>query len=192
MRWAIDPCVPWKGCGPLEVADQTGSLDKALESWLANESSTPTGFLLPVPHVEQDEADDPLAPMKADLKTLAGGLALVETTAVGFGEGRDAAPQKDWIPSRLDRLHRRHCVRSGKTQISPDFRLAESLRSCSGIGPTGAQAGASGDAGPIAPVCLRSFEAGVGIRQSGQIRYGHRTSGGLGGPAARINPQTRT
>ena len=58
---------------PLEVADQTGSPDKALESWLANESSTPTGFLLPVPHAEQDEADDPLAPMKADLKTLAGG-----------------------------------------------------------------------------------------------------------------------
>ena len=65
MRWAIDPCVPWKGYGPLEVAGQTGSLDKALESGLANESSTPTGFLLPVPHAEQDEADDPLAPLFA-------------------------------------------------------------------------------------------------------------------------------
>ena len=51
--------------------------------------------MLPVPQGEdadQDEEDDPLAAMKADLKSLGGGLALVETTAAGFGEGRGAAP----------------------------------------------------------------------------------------------------
>ena len=26
LTWAVDPCAPWKGCGPLELADQTGSL----------------------------------------------------------------------------------------------------------------------------------------------------------------------
>ena len=104
LTWAVDPANPWRGCGPLELADQTGSLVGALESSLSNESSTPTGFLLPVPQgddADQDEEDDPLVELKADLKTLGGGLALVETTAAGFGEGRGAAPQKDWIPYRL-------------------------------------------------------------------------------------------
>ena len=39
--------------------------------------------------------------MQSDLKSLGGDLAPVVTTAAGFGEGRGAVPQKDWIPSRL-------------------------------------------------------------------------------------------
>ena len=84
------------------------------DSLLASESSTPTGFLLPAPQGEdadQDEEDDPLAAMKADLKTLAGGLALVETTAAG-----------------LDQLPRRHCVRSARTWAGRSWRRAESAR----------------------------------------------------------------
>ena len=57
LTCAVDAARPWKGMGPLEIADQTGSLG--------------------------------------------GDLALVETTAAGFGEGRGAVPQKDWIPPRL-------------------------------------------------------------------------------------------
>ena len=29
-----------------------------------------------------------------------GGLALIETTAAGFSEGRQAAPREDWVPKR--------------------------------------------------------------------------------------------
>ena len=48
-----------------------------------------------------DEADDPLKSLKADIRTARGKALLVETTSAGFGEGRSAAPQRDWMPSRL-------------------------------------------------------------------------------------------
>ena len=104
FRYAVDPDSPWQGCGPLDVAEATGVLAAHLEVSLGNEAGTPHGFLLPVPQGEdadQDEEDDSLAEMKTDLGQLAGGLSIVETTAAGWGEGRGAAPQKDWMPNRL-------------------------------------------------------------------------------------------
>ena len=104
FRYAVDPDSPWKGCGPLDVAEATGALAANLEVSLGNEAGTPHGYIMPVPQgedVDQDEEDDPLAEMKSDLGHLAGGLSIVETTAAGWGEGRGAAPQKDWMANRL-------------------------------------------------------------------------------------------
>ena len=104
FRYAVDPDSPWKGCGPLDVAEATGELAANLEVSLGNEAGTPHGFLLPVPQgddADLDSEDDPLAVMKSDLGQLAGGLSIVETTAAGWGEGRGAAPQRDWMPNRL-------------------------------------------------------------------------------------------
>ena len=103
MTWATEPGAPYRGLGPLEVADLTGSLCGSLEKSLSDEAATPHGFLMPVPQVDEVEDDeiDPLEDMRADLKGLDGGLSLVETTFSGGGEGRSASPQKDWIPSRL-------------------------------------------------------------------------------------------
>ena len=85
------------------MADATGALSGSLERSLANEAKTPHGFLLPVPAADEvtEDETDPLADMKKDLAGLDGGLSVVETTHHGWGEGRGAAPQKDWMPNRL-------------------------------------------------------------------------------------------
>ena len=44
---------------------------------------------------------DPLAALKQDIRTARGKALLVETAAAGWGEGRTAAPQRDWQASRL-------------------------------------------------------------------------------------------
>ena len=54
------------------------------------------GHVLPLPRVT--EAEDSL---KADLKNLSGGLAVVETSSAGFGEGRVAAPSGDYKQQRI-------------------------------------------------------------------------------------------
>ena len=55
--------------------------------------------------VPQDGGDgggeDPLAEIKADIKTARGRALFVETVAAGWGEGRGAAPMSDWKPQRL-------------------------------------------------------------------------------------------
>ena len=38
---------------------------------------------------------------KKDLANLAGGTAFVETTAAGWGDGKSAAPQRDWQQTRI-------------------------------------------------------------------------------------------
>ena len=48
-----------------------------------------------------DDDDDPLKAMKADMRTARGKALFIETTAAGWGEGRTAAPQRDWQASRL-------------------------------------------------------------------------------------------
>lgn len=56
---------------------------------------------IPADGGDSDAADDPLAGLKADLKAMAGGLALVETTSAGWGEGKAQAPQWDWQARRV-------------------------------------------------------------------------------------------
>ena len=69
---------------------------------LADEAAGPIANLLTVPQDGGDGEDgDPLKMLKADLRTARGRALLLETTAAGFGDGRSAAPQRDWVPSRL-------------------------------------------------------------------------------------------
>ena len=69
---------------------------------MADEAGGPIANLLAIP---QDGGDggttDPLADLKTDIAKARGKALLVETTAGGFGEGRSAAPQRDWMASRL-------------------------------------------------------------------------------------------
>ena len=48
-----------------------------------------------------DGDDDPLKMLKADIAGARGKALLVETNASGWGEGRTAAPQRDWQAARL-------------------------------------------------------------------------------------------
>ena len=102
FRYAFDPSRPWLGIGPLGWARSTGTLAANLETRLGEEAGGPVGHVIPVP---QDggagDDEDPYAQLKADLATLRGRTTLAETTAAGHGEGRSAAPMRDWVPQRF-------------------------------------------------------------------------------------------
>ena len=102
VRYAVDASRPWHGVGPLQSAGETGALAANLERRLGEEAGGPVAHVLPVP---QDggsgEDDDPLASLKADISGARGRTILTETTASAWGEGRSAAPRKDWESTRL-------------------------------------------------------------------------------------------
>ena len=69
---------------------------------LADEAQGPLAQLLAIPQDGgDDDGNDPLARLKADIRTARGKALLVETSSAGWGEGRTAAPQRDWQASRL-------------------------------------------------------------------------------------------
>ena len=102
VRWGSTPGQPYVGVAPTSWAHTTSRLQSEVERSLADEAQGPLAQLLAVPQDGGDgEENDPLAPLKADIAAARGKALLVETTAAGFGEGRGAAPQRDWIASRL-------------------------------------------------------------------------------------------
>ena len=102
VKWGSTPGQPYIGTGPLSWAHTTARLQSETERSLADEAGGPLAQLLAVPQDGGDgEADDPLAPLKTSIAAARGKALLVETTSAGYGEGRAAAPQKDWISSRL-------------------------------------------------------------------------------------------
>lgn len=89
---------PWVGVSPLARAARSGELLALAERALRNESSGPVGYVLPLP---TDGNDESINDLKQDIGKMAGSVAVVETTAGGFGEGRAAAPSADWRPQRI-------------------------------------------------------------------------------------------
>ena len=102
-RYSVDPARPWWGVSPLGWARLTGKLHANLEDAIADEAGGTRGHLLPVPQGpdSENEDDDPLADLRADVATLRGRTVLTETTAAGWGEGTLAAPRADWKPQRI-------------------------------------------------------------------------------------------
>ena len=96
--WSVDPGKPWKGIGPMQRANLTGRLYSELEGSLADEAAGARGYLLPIP---TDGNDSTVNTLREDLRTLKGKLAVVETTAAGFGEGETAAPPSDYEVKRI-------------------------------------------------------------------------------------------
>ena len=102
FRYASDPERPWQGISPLGYARLSGKLAANLELRLGEEAGSRVGHLLAIPADGGDSsASDPLAMLKSDLGALAGSVALVETVAGAWGEGKAAAPLSDWKPQRL-------------------------------------------------------------------------------------------
>ena len=102
LPWGSAPGTPYVGRGPLSWASTTARLQSEAERSLADEAAGPIANLLAIPADGGDgESSDPLQMLKADLRTARGKAMLVETTSAGFGDGRSAAPQRDWVPSRL-------------------------------------------------------------------------------------------
>ena len=102
IRWGSTPGQPYVGTGPLSWAHTTARLQSESERSLADEAQGPLAQLIAIPTDGGDDADtDPLAAMKADIRTARGKALLLETSAAGWGEGKTAAPQRDWQASRL-------------------------------------------------------------------------------------------
>ena len=101
--WGSTPGQTYVGTGPLSWAHTTARLQSEAERSLADEAGGPIANLLAIPEDGGDDDDDsdPLKLLKADLRTARGKALLLETTHAGWGDGRSAAPQRDWSPSRL-------------------------------------------------------------------------------------------
>ena len=101
-RWGSTPGQPYTGIGPLSWAHTTARLQSEAERSLADEVGGPLAQLLAIPQDGGDDgAGDPLKMLKSDIAAARGAALLVETSAAGWGEGRTAAPQRDWQASRL-------------------------------------------------------------------------------------------
>ena len=98
VQYAHDLHRPWLGLGPLHVAVAEGKLHAATVEALADEAAGPRGSLLPIP---TDGEDENLDEFKATIGTLRGKMAVVETTAAGWSEGRMAAPREDYGQKRI-------------------------------------------------------------------------------------------
>ena len=99
VRLQSDPEQPWRGVSPLTSAALAGRLSAETVMALADEASGPRGFLLPSP---VDGADPTVAALKADLKSLRGKVALVESTSSGWAaDGSQQRPKGDWESRRL-------------------------------------------------------------------------------------------
>ena len=102
VRWGSTPGQAYAGTGPLSWAHTTARLQSETERSLADEAQGPLAQLLAIPQDGGDDGDgDPLKLLKADIAGARGKSLLLETNAAGWGEGRTAAPQRDWQASRL-------------------------------------------------------------------------------------------
>ena len=102
VRWGSTPGQPYVGVGPLSWAHTTARLQSETERSLADEAQGPLAQLLAIPQDGGDAGDDDsLKMLKSDIAAARGAALLVETSAAGWGEGRTAAPQRDWQAARL-------------------------------------------------------------------------------------------
>ena len=76
FRYAVDAATPWRGNGPIAVANLAGRLSAETVTALANESSGPVGRLLGIP---VDGQDATVQALKADIRDARGRTALIET-----------------------------------------------------------------------------------------------------------------
>ena len=103
-RYSYDSSRPWNGIGPLGWCSSSGKLASNLEEKLSDEAGASVGFVVPLPRDAApgtEETPGVYDALRKDIANLKGKHAIVETTAYGHGEGKQAAPMGDWKPQRL-------------------------------------------------------------------------------------------
>ena len=101
-RYQTDSSSNWRGVSPLIGASLSADLMAALELRLGQECGGPSGYVMPMPQSPTSVGtDDPLARLVADIRAAKGSTVFSETVAGGWGEGKSAAPARDWMPSRF-------------------------------------------------------------------------------------------
>ena len=101
VRWGSTPGQPYVGTGPLSWAHTTARLQSETERSLADEAQGPLAQLPPSPRTGGTMARRSPGGNKGRHPHGSGEGPTPETTAAGFGEGRSAAPRRDWMSSRL-------------------------------------------------------------------------------------------
>ena len=96
-RYSYDPSRPWQGIGPLARAGLDAGLLSAVVTRLKQETSAPSGYLIPSP---VDGGSTTTATLREDLKAAKGGVLLAETVSGGYGDS-SAAPHGDWSQRRF-------------------------------------------------------------------------------------------
>ena len=101
FRYSSDASKPWIGIGPLQSATLAGRLSAAVVGALADELGTPRGYLLPMPRT--DGADTTVEKLRADLKTMKGGLSLVESMTEQWSaqSGSSTRAMDNWSAKRI-------------------------------------------------------------------------------------------
>ena len=97
-RFECDPDRPWKGIGPIQSAALAGKLSAETAAALADAESGPRGGLLPLP---VDGQDPTITALKADIKTLRGRIATVESVKTMHPGAAGNAPAGDWDVKRI-------------------------------------------------------------------------------------------
>ena len=95
LRYSVDPSQPWRGLGPLQRARTSATLAANVETRLSEELGQSAGEILPVPDGKSKSE------LQADLRKIAGQVALVESTASGWGDGSQGAPRRDLEQRRI-------------------------------------------------------------------------------------------
>ena len=98
VQYARDPETPWRGYGPLQVAQLAGRLSAETAAALADESSGPRGSFLPFP--SKDGEDETLDLLKGDIKSAKGTMLLAESMTSGVHNGLPP-PKGDWEQRRF-------------------------------------------------------------------------------------------
>ena len=75
FTYSVDISTPWRGEGPLQVAQLAGRLSAETAAALADESAGPRGAFLPLP---VDGADSTVSALKADIRNARGNMLVTE------------------------------------------------------------------------------------------------------------------
>ena len=97
VRWGVAPGLLYRGRSPASWANLTAKMNSETTRVLGDESSGPISQILPLPVGAEDES---VALLKSDIRNSRGKVLFPETAAAGFGEGKAAAPQRDFVQSR--------------------------------------------------------------------------------------------
>ena len=98
VAWNQSAGSPWRGRSPLTNAGLTTQALANIEKSLRDDSSVPTGGIMPQPDGLSPKA---LAQVRTALTQGKGAMSIIETTAGGFGLGKESAPRKDWEQRRF-------------------------------------------------------------------------------------------
>ena len=93
LRYAVDPELPYRGIGPLQVATLAGELSAETVKALGDEASGPRGSFMPLPATDGD--DDSVAEIKAFVPNARGKMGIVESVTDNYGTG-GPSPQGDY------------------------------------------------------------------------------------------------